>query len=186
MQIDFTKLQKLFVLKIKNEENLILFGHDVSFKISPNYQFSPINLTVKILIFGEEFSIGYAKEKTTEEELINDFYSRLHDYNTDDAKNHIIILKIQELERSYSEQILILIQRITRILDIESDKIMIDISDFAPSENDNRGFPKFGIFVTINKNHVLTKEIGFNQYIFNLSDMIENEIIEKLKSGQVI
>lgn len=86
MQIDFTKLQKAFIEKIRDEESLILRGHDVSFEIKTNYESEQYNLNIRIYVFGEEFSIGYPKEKTSEDQLINDFYSRLHDYNTDNPK----------------------------------------------------------------------------------------------------
>ena len=44
MQIDFTKLQKLFIDKIKDEEKLMLRGQDVSFEIRQNYEFEQYNL----------------------------------------------------------------------------------------------------------------------------------------------
>jgi len=177
MKIDFTKLQKLFIDKIRNEENLILRGQDISFQIQPNYEFDQYNLNVKIKIFEEEFSIGYPKENTTEEELIKDFYSRLHDYNTDNPKWHIIGLKIQELERRYIESIQSVREKILNSNNgIKPNEIVIDISDLTPSENDERGFPNFGIFVMLKGKQVAKKEIGFYEYNHKLDEELEDEI----------
>ena len=179
MQIDFTKLQKLFIDKIKDEEKLILRGQDVSFEIRPNYEFEQYNLDVKLKVFGEEFSIGYPKENTNEEYLINDLYSRLHDYRTDSLKWHIIGLKVQELEKRYTEKI----QSLREIIlnqhsELIPEDIFIDISDLAPSEHDERGFPKFGIFVMIRGEQITMKEIGFYEYNHKLDAELENEIIK--------
>lgn len=177
MQIDFTKLQKLFIEKIKKEEGLILRGHDVSFQIEPNFEH--YNLNVRIKVFGEEFSIGYPKENTTEEDLIKDFYSRLHDYNTDDAKYHIIRLKIQELEKRYREKIRSLRGNIlSRKKETSPEDIFVNISDLAPNEEDERGFPKFEIFVVLKGKQVVTREIGFYEYNHKLVEDLENEIMK--------
>jgi len=179
MQIDFTKLQKLFIDKIKDEEKLMLRGQDVSFEIHTNYEFEQYNLNVKLKVFGEEFSIGYPKENTNEEHLINDFYSRLHDYGTDNPKWHIIGLKVQELEKRYVEKIQSLREKIlNQNSELIPKEIFIDISDLAPSENDERGFPKFGMFVMIRGKQITTKEIGFYEYNHKIDEELENEIIK--------
>lgn len=179
MQIDFTKLQKLFVEKIKNEENLILRGQDVSFEIQTNYEFEQYKLNVKLKVFGEEFSIGYPKENTTEEQLIIDFYSRLHDYGTDNPKWHIIGLKVQELEKRYGDTIQSFKEKIlNQNKELTPKEIFIDISDLAPSENDERGFPRFSIFVMIRGRQIAKKEISFYEYNHKLDEDLENEIMK--------
>lgn len=183
MKIDFTKLQKTFINKIKKEENLILRGQDVSFEINPNYEFEQYNLTVRIKVFGEEFSIGYPKENTSIDELIMDFYSRLHDYNTDNAGYHIIGLKILQLENRFLEQTSSLREKIiSNQRDLKPEEIFIDFSDFAPSENDARGFPKFGIFIVIKGEQILMREIGFDEFNHKLDVELETKILEKLNN----
>jgi len=185
MQIDFTKLQKLFVAKIRNEENLILRGQDISFEIQPNYEFEQYSLQVKLKVFKEEFSIGYPKANTTEEQLLLDFFSRLHDYNTDDPNWHIIRLKIQELERRYNKKIQYLREIIlSNFNEIKSEDIFINISDQTPIENDARGFPKFEIFVMVKGEQIATKEIEFYEYNHKLVEELENEIRKNINRSE--
>ena len=183
MKIDFTKLQKAFIEKIKTKENLTLRGQDVSFEINPNYEFEQYNLTLRIKVFEEEFSLGYPKENTFINELIMDFYSRLHDYSTDNARHHIIGLKISQLENRFSEQISSLREQIiSRQKDIKPEEILIDFSDIAPSENDTRGFPKFGIFITIKGEQKLMRKIGFDEFNHKLSEELMTKISENTKN----
>ncbi|MFN0201640.1 MAG: hypothetical protein ACKVTZ_08975 [Bacteroidia bacterium] len=183
MKIDFTKLQKLFIEKVRKEEGLILRGQEVSFEIRTNYEFSQYNLNVKLKVFGEEFSIGYPQENTTEVELIADFYARLHDYNTDDAQTHIIGLKICALEKRFAELIYGLREKILRFdKDLTSEDILIEVSDFVPSENDENGFPPVGIFVIIQGKQILSKKIEADTYTHILAKELESEVVEKMKT----
>ncbi len=178
MKIDFTELQKIFIEKIKKEENLTLTGKDVSFEINPNYEFESYNLTVRLKIFGEEFSVGYPKRETTVDELITDFYSRLHDYSTDHAGNHIIGLKILQLENEYADQFSTLRENIVSSqTDIKPEDLFIDISDTAPYKTDKRGFPNFDIFIYLKKKLILTRTLGFYEYNHKLGDELESKII---------
>ncbi|MBL3658639.1 hypothetical protein [Fulvivirga sediminis] len=183
MKIDFTKLQKAFIIKIKEDENLTLRGQDVSFEINPNYEFEQHNLTIRIKVFGEEFSVGYPKENTSIDELILDFYSRLHDCNTDNARHHIIGLKILQLQNRFSEEIISLREKLIRkYQDLKPEEIVIDFSDLPLSENDLSGFPKFGIFIVIKGKQVLMREIGFDEFNYKLDDELETKITERLKN----
>ena len=62
MQIDFTKLQKQFIKKIRKEDGLSIEGQEVSFVVQPNCGYEKYNLKIYLSVFGEEFSVGYAKE----------------------------------------------------------------------------------------------------------------------------
>lgn len=177
MHINFTKLQKAFIDKIRKESQLILRGQDVSFKIQTNYEFEQYNTNIKILVFDEEFSMGYPNSKTTEEALILDCFSRLHDYNTDNAKWHIIGLKILELEKRYLAPIQQLREQLIGLNSInEPDDLVIEISDIAPSETDKRGFPKFEISVMIQGQIVARKELDFDGYNFQLMQELKESI----------
>lgn len=183
MQIDFTKLQRNFIEKIKNEENLILRGQDVSFEIEPNYEFEQKKLVVRIKVFGEEFSLGYPKKETTEKQLITDFYSRLHDYDTENPFWHLISLKVLELEKRTNQQIQVLREKILFLdKEIKSDEVYVGITDSVFVEDSKRGFPKFEIYVVIKGKKVVSKEIGFYEYNHKLANELEKEIIEKKKN----
>lgn len=181
MKIDFNKLQQLFATKVKNEEKLLLRGQDISFIIQPNYEFESYHLTVKMMVFGEEFSLGYPDKNTTEEQLINDCYSRLHDYSTDDPKYHIIGLKTREFKRRYANNIQSLREKILhKNTEMKPEDLWIDISDIEPSDEDERGFPKFEMFVSIKGEEMVTKDLLFYDYNFKLEKEIEEELSQKL------
>ncbi|MCR9067069.1 MAG: hypothetical protein NXI00_24100, partial [Cytophagales bacterium] len=131
--------------------------------------------------FGEEFSVSYPKSDTSIDELIMDFYSRLHDYSADSAKDLIIRLKILQLENRFAEQINALREIVlTRQKSLRPEEVLFDFSDIIPSEKDINGFPKFGLFISIKGEQILMKEIGINEFSHKLGEELESKVFEKL------
>lgn len=105
---------------------------------------------------------------------------RLHDYGSDNPELHIISLKILELERIYSEAIQAIREKLLYLdLANNSDELTVEISDFS-SDTNERGFPKFGLFVSIRGCDMFTEmELPFDSYNSNLIQELDLDKTEK-------
>jgi len=178
MSIDFRKLQNLFIERIKSSELIKLRPSDVTFIIEPNYE-SVGKTTLKILVFGQIFSHGYFDDNTSEDYLLNDCFSRLHDYDTDSPKWHIWRLKNKELEKDYEWQVDKMIEHLHNSnQSLKLHEINVSISDIAPAEIDSNGFGKYSITIFIKNQKIIEKELDLNNYNFKLSQQIINELNE--------
>ena len=162
MTINFRKLQSIFIEKIEREHQLILSDYDVSFEIRPSQHTS--KHSVRLKVFGQEFSIAYVRDESTETDILRDFYSRLHDYNTDCAGHHLICLKIAALEELYLDELIELKAIAMRnFKEIEFDDVIIEFTDIPQSALDEKGFPKFAVMIVIQAQDICTKEIDLKR-----------------------
>lgn len=176
MQLDFNKLQQLFIEKVKAEESIQLRPVDVHFLVEPNYTLQG-NATVRFLVFGQVFSRGHISEGETEEDLLKDCYSRLHDYDADSPKWHIWGLKTQDLEESYEWQIEKIRQHIEmQFPDVTSEEIRIGIEELS-GEPDMAGFRRYALCIYIKDEEKIRRMLPASDYQLGLA----NEIIEKLR-----
>lgn len=175
MQLNFNKLQQLFIEKVKAEEDIQLRPVDVSFIVEPNYQL-PGNTIVRFLVFGQVFSCGHISEKENEEDLLKDCYSRLHDYDADSPKWHIWGLKTLSLAKKYEWQIEKIRQHIEmKFPDLKPDDIRIEIEELS-GEPDSDGFRRYALCVYKEGVEQVRQILPASDYQMTLSQ----EIIEKL------
>jgi hypothetical protein len=178
MSINFRRLQEIFIERIKSNESIRLRPTDVSFIVEPNFELLG-KTTLRILVFGKIFSHGYFDENANEDYLLNDCFSRLHDYDTDSPKYHIWGLKNRQLEEDYESQVN---KMMTYLFDsnanLKLNEINISISDVAPSEIDSNGFGKYSISIFIKNQKIIEKELDLTTYNFKLSEQIIKELSE--------
>jgi hypothetical protein len=176
MSIDFRKLQQIFIESIKSNESIILRPTDVTFIIGPNYE-SVGKTTLRILVFRQTFSHGYFDDNTNEDYLLNDCFSRLHDYDMDSPKSHIWGLKKKELEEDYEWQVDKLHEHLHNSNpSLKWNEINVSISDVAPCEIDSNGFRQYSISIFIKNQKIIEKELDLNNYNFKLSERIIDEL----------
>ena len=174
--MNYTQIQKEFIKKVKNENDLILRGQDVQFLVSPKSEFDEHSVTVYLKVFNEEFSTGYFNKSTTSDELINDFYSRLHDYSTDNAGDHIIGLKALQLENRFKD----VIAEIKTFLvfsnrNLSPEEIQIDI-EYDYLKNIKNGFPNYWMEIRIKNNLIIKRNFEFDDF----THLLNKELKEKL------
>ncbi|MEP0266866.1 hypothetical protein [Dokdonia sp.] len=175
--MNYNKLQKLFINKIKNDESIILDPFDVKFVVEPNYNQPKEYVTIRILVFNQVFGHGYIDQKSSESDYIKDCFSRLHDYNTDSPKWHIWGLKVLHLEESYAFQLKEINDYIASSrFPLVSQDIIVDISD-VPSEPDSNGLRKYALYIVHNYKNILVKEIN----IYNFNSDLAHDVIAELK-----
>jgi hypothetical protein len=176
MRIDFRKLQKIFIERIKNNESIKLRPNEVTFIIEPNFEL-PGKTTLRILVFGQAFSHGYFDDNTEEDYLLSDCFSRLHDYDTDSPKWHIWGLRNKRLEEDYKWQVDKIIEYLhISNLGLKLNEIKISINDLAPSEIDTNGFSQYSISILIKDQKIIEKKLDLYNYNFKLIDQIINEL----------
>ena len=180
MRIDFKKLQQAFIEEIKADTGVVLRWHDVSFDVQPKFELADGKVTVTVRVFDELYSLGYAGPDTNESLLLADIDSRLHDYG-EKADWYIVKLRADALGKEYADQIQQLREAILCAgKGLQPTDFGVDISDFAPSEKDERGFPKFGLFVDVHHKSIAVKELDPMNYNHRLADEMLDEIIGKL------
>lgn len=175
MQLDFNKVQRLFIEKVKADEGIRLRPVDVSFVVEPDYLLQG-NTIVRFLVFGQDFSHGHISEKEKEYDLLKDCYSRLHDYDADSPKWHIWRLKTRSLEERYEWQIEKIRQHVeTLSQDLKPDDIQIGIEELS-GEPDSDGFRKYALCIYMKGEEKIRQLLPESDYQMGLSA----EIIERL------
>lgn len=184
--IDFYEVQNIFIERIRTEENIELLPTDIDFRVVVR-PYQELIYVVYIHVFGREFSVGYVNRRTTSQELVNDFFSRLHDYETDDASINIIFRKIQQLTERYDDLLRSTKEYLLANTAVKEDEITVDISDTSPHDH-KRGLPKFQLFVHVsNSQPLMTQDLDIDSFSLDIDKQEYFNMLEsKLRQADLL